>query len=277
MIAFISGISAFFVALSFLVGVRAGILATMFSHPIAAAGWHVNFFIGSIKLNPLVFIGITVPVLIVLRGITKGPSILKMPLAGIWIVYICYSIFAGTFHALDEGPGKSLNLIFRHLAGFAGFYMMQAFFTDRENFKKLLLVLIASGLFPVFVILYQIATGTGTLRELSSGGDLRLEAALGLTRYSGFYHDIVSVRGYVFQCLAGIVLYWAYFVRPNRDVFLKIALSVLGAACIFVLYKMYSKAVIGTLIMWFVIWCIGYRKLGLGLVLALIVIGKSVV
>ena len=65
-----------------------------------------------------------------------------------------------------------MDLIFRHIAGFVGFYMLQAFFTEKKDFKRLLLTLIASGLFPVIVILYQIATGSGTMREMSEGGDL---------------------------------------------------------------------------------------------------------
>lgn len=277
MVAYIASLSVLVVMIGFLFGVRTGILATLFAHPIAAAGWYANYFIGPIKINPLVAIGLIVPVFVILRGVTKGPSFLKMPLAGIWIIYVCYNVFFGTFHALDEGPGRALNLIFRHLAGFVGFYMLQAFFTDRENFKRLLWALVASGFFPVGVILYQVATGSGTLRELSSGGDLRLDMAMGLTRYSGFFHDIVSVRGYVFQCLAGIVLMWAYFLRPKRDIFLKAVFSILGVACIFVLYKMYSKAALGTLIMWFVIWCIGYRKLGFGLLLVFLVVAVNAV
>jgi hypothetical protein len=272
-IGYIASLSVLLVATAFVLGVRAGILATLLLHPVAASGWYANYFLGGIKMNPLVLMGLIVPMFIFLRAFTRGPSFAKMPLAGIWTVYLCYNLFAGTFHAIDEGPAKSMDLIFRHIAGFVGFYMIQAFFTEKKDFKRLLLTLVASGLFPVLVILYQIATGSGTLREMSEGGDLRLDDAYGLTRYSGFYHDIVSVRGYVFQCLAGIILYWAYFIRPNRDVIWKVMLGGLSVACVFVLYKMYSKAAIGTMILWFGIWCVGYRKIGLAIVLCLLVVG----
>jgi hypothetical protein len=274
-IGYIAALSVLVVATAFVFGVRAGILATLLLHPVAAAGWHLAYFVGPIKLNPLVVVGLLVPLFIILRAFTKGPSFTQMPLSGIWILYVCYNIFAGTMHALDEGAGTSLNLISRHIAGFVGFYMLQAFFTERRDFRHLTIALVLSGLFPVLIVLYQILTGSGTLRGLSSGGDLRLDQAFGLVRYSGFYHDIVSVRGYVFQCLAGIVLYWAYFVRPNRDMVVKALLIALTLASLFVLYKMYSKAVILTLLLWFGIWFFANGRLGLALVLGFLLIGVN--
>ena len=44
---------------------------------------------------------------------------------------------------------------------------------------------------------------------------------------------------------------------------------------LFVLYKMYSKAAIGTLIIWFGVWCVGYRKIGLAVTLCLLVVGVN--
>jgi hypothetical protein len=274
-IGYIAALSVLVVALAYVFGIRAGILATLLLHPVAAAGWHMAYYVGPIKLNPLVVIGLIVPLFVMLRAFTRGPSFAKMPLSSIWILYVCYNTFAGTLHALDEGPGTSLNLISRHIAGFVGFYMLQAFFTERSHFRHLTIALVLSGVFPVLVVLYQILTDSGTLRGLSSGGDLRLDQAFGLVRYSGFYHDIVSVRGYVFQCLAGIVLYWAYFVRPNRDMVVKALLLGLMLASVFVLYKMYSKAVILTLLLWFGIWFFANGKLGLALVLGFLLIGVN--
>jgi hypothetical protein len=274
-IGYLSALSVLVVALCFVFGARAGILATLLLHPVAAAGWHVNYFLGGIKLNPLVLMGLIVPMFVFLRAFGRGPAFNQMPLFAIWTVYLCYNIFAGTLHAISEGPARSMDLIFRHIAGFVGFYMMQAFFTERAHFKRLLQALVVSGMFPILVILYQIATGSGTLREMSEGGDLRLDSAMGLIRYSGFFHDIVSVRGYVFQCLAGIILYWAYFLKPNRDAVWKFFLAFLAVAGLFVLYKMYSKAVIGTLLLWFGIWSYGYRKLGVGIALGLLVVAVN--
>jgi hypothetical protein len=276
-IGYLAILSVLVVTLAFVFSPRAGVLATLVLHPIAAAGWYANYFLGGIKMNPLVFIGILVPAFVLMRAFTRGPSLAQMPLIGIWGVYVLYNIFAGTLHALDEGPAQSLNLISRHVAGFAGFYMVQAFFTQKEHFKRLTIALILSGLFPVLVILYQIASGSGQFNNMYSGGDLRLDTAGDLTRYSGFYHDIVSARGYAFQCLSGIFLYWGYFIRPNRDVVVKILLGLFVLACLLVVYKMYSKAAIGTLVMWFLIWSIGTRRLGIGIVLALLVIGLNAI
>ncbi len=275
MIGYISALSVVVVAMAFVINVRAGILAVLLLHPVAASGWYVNYFLFGIKLNPLVLLGVLVPMFVFLRAFTRGPSFATMPLFAMWTVYLCYNIFAGTLHAVSEGPTRSVDLIFRHLGGFVGFYMMQAFFTEREQFKKLLLTLIASGLFPILIIFFQIATGQGTLRDMSEGGDLRLDSAMGLVRYQGYYHDIVSVRGYVFQSLAGIILYWAYFLKSSRDIIWKVLFGILAVAGLIVLYKMYSKAVIATLLIWFGVWSYGYRKLGIGSRLALLVIAAN--
>ena len=114
-------------------------------HPVAAAGWYAAYYLAGIKMNPLVLLGLIVPMFIFLRALTRGPSFATMPLFGIWMVYLVYNLFAGTLHAVHEGPARSMDLIFRHIAGFVGFYMMQAFFTEKKEFKKLTLALIAVG------------------------------------------------------------------------------------------------------------------------------------
>lgn len=275
MIGYIAALSVLLISLCYVLGIRAGILSTLLLHPVAAAGWHLAYYLGPIRLNPLVVVGLIVPMFLILRAVTRGPSFNQMALSSIWILYVCYNTFAGTLHALDEGAGSALNLISRHVAGFVGFYMLQSFFTEKKDFKLLTIALVLSGVFPVLCVLYQIASGSGTLRELSSGGDLRLDSAFGLIRYSGFYHDIVSVRGYVFQCLAGIILYWSYFMRPNKDFVIKVLLAGLTLASLFVLYKMYSKAVILTLLLWFGIWFFANGKLGLALILGAVLVGLN--
>ena len=47
----------------------------------------------------------------------------------------------------------------------------------------------------------------------------------------------------------------------------------LGTATMFVIYNMYSKAAILTMMSWFIIWCVGYRRYGLGLFIALAFLG----
>lgn len=273
MIAYVAMGALALVPIAFVFSVQAGILAGIVAHPITSAAWYQAFFIGPVWINPVGALGIILPTFVLLRAIAKGPSIMRMPLVGIWLTYILYFSLAGTLHAIKFGPAASLDLLFRHLAGFMGFYMVQAFFSSHDRFRQFLIALILSGLFPVAVILYQVFSGEGTLRSMSEGGDLRIDMAAGLARSSGFYHDIVPVRGYTYQCLAGILLYWTYYLRPKRDTLKKVALAGLGVATLFVLYKMYSKAAIVTMIAWFIIWCVGYRRLGLGLFIAVAFVG----
>ena len=204
-------------SLAFLISVEAGILAAIVAHPITSAGWYKAIFFGPVWINPVGALGIFMTFGVLFWGMAKGPPILRMPLAGIWCAYILYYLFANTIHAVNYGAAASLDLMVRHLAGFTGFYMGQAFFSTHDRFRQLLIALIVSGLFPVTVITYQVLSGGGMLRDMSEGGELRIEMAAGLQRVSGFYYDIVPVRGYAYQCLAGILLDWAYSIRPRQD------------------------------------------------------------
>ena len=106
MIGYIAALSVVVVIVAFIVNIRAGVIATLLLHPVAACGWHVNYFLFGIKLNPLVLLGVLVPMFVFLRAFTRGPSFSEMPLFVMWTVYLCYNIFAGTLHAIDEGPAR---------------------------------------------------------------------------------------------------------------------------------------------------------------------------
>ena len=153
-------------ALAFLFSVEAGILVAIVAHPISAAAWYQAFFIGPVWINPVGAVGIAMTFGILAWGLTRGPSILRIPLAGYWITYIVYYTFASSIHALNYGAAASVDLMIRHLAGLTGFYMGQAYFLSHDRFRQFTMALIISGIFPIGVILYQVASGGGTLREM---------------------------------------------------------------------------------------------------------------
>jgi O-antigen ligase len=233
---------------SFLISARLGVLTTFLSKPIIDASW--SYFFGAIMISPVRAAGVMVPILVFTRSLGKGIRVTKIPLLGVWVAYVGYSLFAYTFNIFEFGFVKFVELAFRALNGLVGYYMIQAYFTDRESFRKLLLCLIVAGFFPMFVGLYQAVTGVVWHQDIT----------IGLERSSGLYHDIQTVRQYGFQTLTAIILYWCYFFRSGRD-FLKKAL-ILGFTmiCLIVLYKTYSKAAIVILALWAAIWTVSRKQ-----------------
>jgi hypothetical protein len=126
--------------------------------------------------------------------------------------------------------------------------MIQTYCNNRESFRRLLLVLMAAGIVPVAMGIYQQLTGV-VWRDNST---------VGLVRLVGLYHDAQSVRFMGFQTLTALILYWAYF-RPR--VFRQLLMIGYALVVAMVLFKIYSKAGTVIAVMWVLIWCIGRRKI----------------
>jgi len=106
-----------------------------------------------------------------------------------------------------------------------------------------------AGLFPLSIVLVQIATG-------SIG---RFGVSRGLTRVSGLYHDIVSTRSYFVLTFIGILLYWRYFLKKT-DKMRKIGLIILFSLLIIALFHQYSKTIIATGVIWAILFLFYERR-----------------
>jgi O-antigen ligase len=237
-----TGISIVFLLLS----PMNGVLLTLLFKPLIDASWGDHFF----GVNALMLIGVTVPLLILPRIIfSRDEKIYTMPLALTGLLFFFSNVF-GVVGLIAEGNySGSIEIFFRALNGFLGFYMFQFFFHDKENFRKLILFLLLAGIFPVLVGIYQGLTGTVWQSRSTS---------LGLVRYVGLYHDAFSVRYFGFQTLAAIILSWAYFVPKS---FIKKTILVgYGLLWCFVIFRGYSKAAIVIFIAWALIWIVFNKK-----------------
>lgn len=247
----LASISAAVVVGAFLFSTPFAILLAYLTKPVIDASWASSLF----GINALKVVGVLVPVFVLGRYFTARNRP-RIPLVTIWLVYVFYGACSFTFQIVFASDSFDANLVniadstFRVLNGFAGYLMVQCYFTDKEQFRRLLVFLLLAGMFPLFIGVFQAASGV-TWQERQT---------VGLTRNVGLYHDAFAVRTFVFQTLAAIFLYWSYFLDRGRST-KRLLFVGLSALCFIVLYKTYSKAGVLVLLAWLIIWSIGTRKL----------------
>lgn len=236
-----------------------GISLLFISKPMIDTTFDQPIF-GGIHLTEI--IGVVVPLLLFGKMFFAGEreTVARLPLKPIWVLYALEIGFFSSFIAYHQGLLMGANVFFRHINGFIGFYMLQAFFHQEKGkpLETLLLAMIVAGLFPIGVGVYQIFTG----RVWTAA------QAEGIIRYVGLYHDAFTVRAYAFQTILALLLYAALYGR--RNILLKGAALVYGAVSAIVLFRAYSKAGILSLGLWAVVWIGLQRK-----VKSLIVLGAA--
>jgi O-antigen ligase len=235
----------------------AGILTAIFVKPFLDASWSSRFG----EINPGRIFGVLVPALILWTILAKK-RINNIYAIRIWTVYVLYALLTATFMLINFGPLDAVQSFFRTLNGFVGYLMIPLYFHKAADFRKLVLVLIATGFFPIGVGLYQAVTGVVWNPQQN----------LSLVRYSGFYHDVAGLRYVLLQTIIGLLLYWSYF-KPVAGRSLKGLLCIILIAAVgIVMFRTYSKAAIVIAVAWMLIWSWGRRAFlpMLGLVFAVI-------
>ena len=224
-----------------------GILMRIMSKPGIDASWESTLFM---NINWLKVVGVSVPILILIKILLSSKkNFFQYHLALIGIVYLFSSLF-GIFGVLSFGNlYQALDFFARILNGFLAFFMLQAYFYEKDRFKALLLCMMIAGIFPIFMSLYQTATGV----------DWRGRETIDMVRNVGIYHDAFNIRFYGFQTITAVLLFWSYF--SNRNFLTKLALFTVGFLACFSIFKVYSKAAIVIFIVWVVIWSLFNKKM----------------
>lgn len=231
---------------------HAGILFSLFSRPIIDASWDKTV----LGLNCLDVIGAGLPLIVLFRMLSSRQINFKaLPLLPLWLVYLFSNVVAFGMILVAQGFSAekilpSLEYGFRVLNGFVGFYAFQAYFSNRDGVKRLVIAYLLAGLFPILIGLYQAATGEIWRLRTATGG---------LVRHTGLYHNVIHFRYDAMMTITGILLYWSYFSK--RSFLAGIVLVSYGVACLIVLHKCYSKAGIFTMAVWGILWLWLNRKL----------------
>lgn len=253
----IATISTALVILLMLYNGFVGVQAFVLLKPIIDTSWNHGYF----GINNLRLIGVVVPLFLVVKVFLVDAE-RKKGLTGIFLGVLLLMInLPGTFMVIGSGDFMgAINTIFRYLNAFLGLYIFQMYFSDVKTFKRLLILILVAGLFPIGMGIYQSITG-----EI-----WQMRKAAGLTRLVGLYHDAFSLRHYAFQTLTGILLYWSYFSVKKTS--LKIFLLAFGAACVVVIFNLFSKAALASVVVWTFCWCLLNKRIGLFFVMGFVMV-----
>jgi hypothetical protein len=157
----------------------------------------------------------------------------KIPLAGIWFIWFYMQLFNTCFIvASGDGLTSGMDFLLRGLHGFVGYFMLQTYFREREQFRRLLIALLIAGIFPLSMSVYQNLLGGAIKTEETVGG---------VIRNIGLYHDAFTLRLYAFQTLTAAILFGATFVKDSR-IWCKSVLLLISILSIITIYKLFSKA-----------------------------------
>lgn len=263
MIGLIGTLLAFIASIILMFNVQLGVLLMFASKPIIDTAWSYVFFGG---MSPTRMTAVLFPLLIFIHVIGAGKRFSDMPLFGIWLIYLIFVAFSSVSALLFNGIFSYIDQMLRVANGFIGFYMMQAYFSDTKSFEKLLKFLLLASIFPLAVSMYQLATGAVLQERIATGG---------FSRNVGFYHDAITLRQYCFQTLIAIFLYWAYFLKENRDTVKKVFLFGLALVSVVSIFMLYTKAGYMTLALWIIIWVISRKRFAsmAGIILLLMLVG----
>ena len=247
----------------FLLAVRpfAGVLCIFLVKPVIDATWNSHLF----GFNALKFMGAMVPIVFLIRFFLLGENKRRgMPLKGVWISYLFVNLLTVVMIVATGNFMAALEIFLRILNGFVGFYLLQTYVTNREQFRKFVIVLILAGFFPIGMGVYQAATGVVWRERMT----------VGLMRNVGFYHDAFSFRAYAYSTIVGILLYWSYFIK--RSVLVRLFLVGFGAACAVVIFKIYSKAGYAIFVLWTATWTIFNKKILWLVVICVGIVGANI-
>ena len=263
MLSIIAGLLAVVTLLALVLSPPVGVALLFFTRPIIDAAWSMPAIFG---FNPGQLMGVLVPSIVIaqMAATARGDARLRyMPMKLPWLLFSGYVLVFSVMILFVEGWLDGIEVLFRHLNGIVGFYLVQAYFTRIEQIRRLMLVIAAAGVFPIVVGLYQQATGVVWAETQAEG----------LTRLIGLYHDAFTVRYLMLQTLLALLLWIA--MSPRIDPVRLSAGLGYAATALAVMFKAYSKSGMATLAIWAFTWAVFRRRfwlLGAGACVGAIVI-----
>jgi O-antigen ligase len=242
MLLYISVFLAFLALLALAIKPRWGVLALFVTRPLVDAAWESPLLF-SFKLTEIV--SAMVPLIVLVRMITdrEGQPFSRMPMKWVWLLWAADVFLFSSLIMFFQTPTDGVDILLRHLNGFAGYYMVQAYCRTESEIKGFAWALVIAGIFPVATGLYEIVSGVHW--KITFGEE-------GIVRNIGLYHDAITIRYYALQTVMGLLLVSA--LQQRKPVLLQGLLLVYGVATLIVVKGAYSKS--GTLIIlsWLVLW-----------------------
>jgi O-antigen ligase len=227
----------------------AGVLLLFVLKPIIDSTWE-HVLVAGMPLTQIVAGLVPLIVLGHLCLSKPGQQLSRMPLRGIWIAYTVCLCSSAVLIIHDQDARSGLSVLLRHINGFIGFYMVQAYCREARQIQRLLLALLVAGLVPIGMGLFQFATGT-----VWRGEEQQIE---GIVRNIGLYHDAITIRHYALQTILAVLLYVGMF--PPQRLVITSALWSYAVLATIVVSKAYSKAGLIIIGLWAVSWTLLRRQ-----------------
>ncbi len=139
-----------------------------------------------------------------------------------------------------DSPIDGVDILLRHLNGFAGFYMVQAYCRTDTDIRRFAWTLALAGVFPMATGIYEVLTG---FHWRVTYGEL------GVVRNIGLYHDAITIRYYALQTIMGFIAHFR-ITREKNPCLCVWASSHTASAVVLVIKGAYSKSGIITLTSW---------------------------
>jgi len=217
------------------------LLLYLFTSPIVYAGWSLkigNFSIIHLFNGGFIFI-------FILKFLLKKEQLYEFPYLKLFLFYFFLNLFVAINIYFNNGWFSALDFFIKSVFMPLSFYLFYQYYRNHSDGKRLIIILIVSGIFPLAFILVQKFSGhVWFYRETR-----------GIVRNVGLYHDIVTPRIFLMQTLIGIFIYWHYFLRQKRKLSTIILISLLLLTGLGI-YYLYSKAILITLFVWLLMFAI---------------------
>lgn len=223
--------------------------------PIIDAAWDLR--IPGVGLNFLQVTGVMFPIFVLTIVWFNRPRVPRHPATVTWVIFAVWNFFSlAQFAVAEMGSGVALpdryvvlmiSGYFQFLNSLSGFLIIPYFFTDRESQRRFVLAIIISGIFPIVIAVLQVM-GFYHGRVLKTTGEL--------LRISGPYHDSTNLRMYTLQTMLMIVIYLVHYTPmiQFRRKLKKLVLAIALPICLLIVYRGYSKAAMGILSVWFLLY-----------------------
>jgi len=219
-----------------------GVMALFVVRPLVDATWSQSL-VGDFKLTEI--LSSAVPLIIVARMVMDEGArrpFKDMPLKWIWLIYSMDSALFSTQVMFHDDWRAGLQVLLRHLNGFAGFYMVQAYCRNERDFLRFAWAMAIAGFFPMATGVFENLTGSHW--RITVGDD-------DVVRNIGLYHDAITIRYYALQTILSLLV---IFAIGRRSTLVNVFSVIYGLMAAYVLRGAYSKSGFLTLGAWIVLW-----------------------
>jgi len=235
-----------------------GLVVAFATKPVVELAWEFRFG----PITPVDAFYSIVPILLLPRAISYAR---QTPRLRRWLFFgACLAIANGLGLVTAVTDAKMMTVVetsAKVFNVFAAFVLIPCLVDTEKRFYAVLIAIAVGNIVPCGIGVFQAATGQVW----------RTRSTIGLQRHVGLYHDATGVRFNGQQAVFAIGLLAATLYSQKKRI--QLGLLAYLAMWLVVLFFVFSKAAVVTILGWFVLWCMTQRKIGWALGVIVLAIG----